>query len=44
MLTAAGVAPARLAVMGVSSADPVDPAKGEEPRAKNRRVVIRIMQ
>jgi outer membrane protein OmpA-like peptidoglycan-associated protein len=44
LLSAAGVAPARLGVKGMSSSDPVDPAKGEAPRAKNRRVVIRIVQ
>jgi outer membrane protein OmpA-like peptidoglycan-associated protein len=44
MLVAAGIAPARLGIKGMSSADPADPTKGEAARAKNRRVVIRIMQ
>ncbi len=44
ILTAIGVTPARLGVKGMSSADPADPAEGEPARAKNRRVVIRILQ
>ena len=44
MLAAAGVSPARLSVQGKSSADPLDPGKGDAPRARNRRVVIRIVQ
>lgn len=44
MLAAAGVAPARLSVRGMGDAEPLDPARGETPRAKNRRVVIRIVQ
>jgi outer membrane protein OmpA-like peptidoglycan-associated protein len=41
-LVAAGVPAATATAIGMGSADPIDPAKTKEARAKNRRVEIEI--